>query len=488
MAEPPPPPPPTACALSEDLARLQERVRGIRARAAQALAGAAGEGSTEVPLPMPAAPAPAAPAPAAPAPAPAAPQREKITEMSSEVIDSNPYSRLMALKRMGIVENYEAIRDKSVAVVGVGGVGSVAAEMLTRCGVGRLLLYDYDTVELANMNRLFFRPEQAGMAKTAAAAQTLTGINPDVAIESYAANITTVDGFRDFVASLEGEGATTDAGWRGRRVDLVLSCVDNYEARMVVNQACLEMGQTWMESGVSEDAVSGHIQLLVPGATACFECVPPLVVASGIDERTLKREGVCAASLPTTMGMVAGMLVQNALKYLLGFGKVSAYLGYSAMTDFFPTMEVKANPECTNARCVAAQGSYAKLVLERAAMGLGPDGEKLAAEQDAQPVVHEDNEWGIGVIDESDVPAGAGGDAQQQEEEQQPAPQQQSAQAHQTMGEGIEWNAGYDRASGASGLAAETLAELSVGETAGDSLEDLMGQLSSLQADDPKKD
>lgn len=42
---------------------------------------------------------------------------------------------------------------------GMGGVGSVAAEMLTRCGIGRLLLYDYDTVELANMNRLFFRPE-----------------------------------------------------------------------------------------------------------------------------------------------------------------------------------------------------------------------------------------------------------------------------------------------------------------------------------------
>ncbi len=44
-----------------------------------------------------------------------------------------------------------------VAVVGMGGVGSVAAEMLTRCGVGRLLMYDYDKVELANMNRLFFR-------------------------------------------------------------------------------------------------------------------------------------------------------------------------------------------------------------------------------------------------------------------------------------------------------------------------------------------
>ena len=66
--------------------------------------------------------------------------------MSAEVVDSNPYSRLMALQRLGIVRDYEAIRRKTVAVVGMGGVGSVAAEMLVRCGIGRLLLYDYDKV------------------------------------------------------------------------------------------------------------------------------------------------------------------------------------------------------------------------------------------------------------------------------------------------------------------------------------------------------
>lgn len=93
--------------------------------------------------------------------------------MSAEVVDSNPYSRLMALKRMGVVANYERVRELSVLVVGLGGIGSVAAEMLTRCGVGKLIMYDYDTVEIANMNRLFFRPEQAGMTKTAAAKQTL---------------------------------------------------------------------------------------------------------------------------------------------------------------------------------------------------------------------------------------------------------------------------------------------------------------------------
>lgn len=45
-----------------------------------------------------------------------------------------------------------------------------------------------------------------------------------------------------------------------------------------------------------------------------MQCAPPLVVAANIDEKTLKREGVCAASLPTTMGVVAGILVQNVLK------------------------------------------------------------------------------------------------------------------------------------------------------------------------------
>ncbi|CAM6107161.1 unnamed protein product [Calypogeia fissa] len=328
--------------------------------------------------------------------------RPKIKEMSSEVVDSNPYSRLMALKRMGIVDNYERIRDFSVAIVGVGGVGSVAAEMLTRCGIGRLLLYDYDTVELANMNRLFFQPHQAGMTKTDAAVQTLTGINPDVALESYTLNITTVDGFKMFMDSLTRD-VKGDRPKGASGVDLVLSCVDNYEARMVVNQACNELGQTWMESGVSEDAVSGHIQLLIPGETACFACAPPLVVASGVDEKTLKREGVCAASLPTTMGIVAGLLVQSTLKYLLHFGVVSKYLGYSALKDFFPTMELWPNPQCTNKACLERQSEFQKGKPARDAAAKA-EAERLAAEVQLASTVelHQDNEWNISLVDDED--------------------------------------------------------------------------------------
>merc|ERR1719228_1708351 len=156
--------------------------------------------------------------------------RTKITAMSGEVVDSNPYSRLMALKRMGIVEDYEEIRNCTVAVIGVGGVGSVTAEMLTRCGIGKLILFDYDKVELANMNRLFFQPHQAGLSKVAAAALTLTNINPDVEMETHNYNITTVENFDHFISRLS-KGSLTEGP-----VDLVLSCVDNFEARMAINK------------------------------------------------------------------------------------------------------------------------------------------------------------------------------------------------------------------------------------------------------------
>merc|ERR1712088_184557 len=327
-------------------------------------------------------------------------KRGKIAEMSSEVVDSNPYSRLMALKRMGIVENYEKIREYTVAIVGIGGVGSVTAEMLTRCGIGKLIMFDYDKVELANMNRLFFQPHQAGLSKVDAAAKTL---------------------------------------------DLVLSCVDNFEARMAINKACNELGQVWFESGVAENAVSGHIQFLVPGETACFGCAPPLVVASNIDEKTLKKDGVCAASLPTTMGIIAGFLVQNTLKYLLKFGQVSHYLGYNAMLDYFPTLSMKPNEQCDEYYCRKRQAEY------QAALAANPKVQEVEVEEKA--VVHEDNHWGIRLVDE---------DAGEE-------------QASQSVG-----TAGVSLAYAPKSREEEVELETEGGEEEGESLEELMAKMGKL--------
>lgn len=121
-----------------------------------------------------------------------------------------------------------------------------------------------------------------------------------------------------------------------------------------------------------------------------MQCAPPLIVASNIDEKTLKRDGVCAASLPTTMGIIAGLLVQNALKHLLNFGQVTNYLGYSALTDFFPTLKLKPNPQCEDANCRLRQGEYASR----------PRDTNVEVPLVEEPV-HDDNQWGISLVAES---------------------------------------------------------------------------------------
>ena len=80
-----------------------------------------------------------------------------------------------------------------------------------------------------------------------------------MAIETFNYNITTIDNYDHFVERIR-TGSLTDGP-----LDLVLSCVDNFEARMTINMACNELGQPWFESGVSENAVSGHIQFVNPG-------------------------------------------------------------------------------------------------------------------------------------------------------------------------------------------------------------------------------
>ena len=256
---------------------------------------------------------------------------------------------------------------------------------------------------------------------------------------------------------------------------------------MSINAACNELAQTWLESGVSEDAVSGHVQLLKPGELACFECAPPLIVASGIDEKTLKcaltlalsltpihmrkcapqahahthtrrREGVCAASLPTTMGIVAGFLVQNALKFLLQFGEVSEYVGYIALKDHFPRMTLRPNPECVSSWCRKQQALFQKREAERkAAEALLPP----PPPPPPPPPLHTSNDWGIEVDSDDDDEVAA-------------APQPPAAR--QQLAEGIEY------AHVTSDQLKETVKEEDkLGKDDGTDLASLMAQLSGVQ-------
>lgn len=95
------------------------------------------------------------------------------------------------------------------------------------------------------------------------------------------------------------------------------------------------------------------------------------------------------------MGIIAGLLVQNSLKYLLAFGSVTPYLGYNALDDFFPTYRMKPNPECEDSFCRRRQ----KEVESAEASSRG--NASVQPEVPAVVVQHEDNDWGISVVDES---------------------------------------------------------------------------------------
>ncbi|MFW5913462.1 MAG: HesA/MoeB/ThiF family protein [Bacillota bacterium] len=92
-------------------------------------------------------------------------------------------------KNLGVFspEEMETISDKTVIIVGLGGLGSMVANGLVRLGVRRFVLIDHDRYEATNMNRqLFCTEETLGMLKVLAAEEALHRIDSDVDIKVYA--------------------------------------------------------------------------------------------------------------------------------------------------------------------------------------------------------------------------------------------------------------------------------------------------------------
>lgn len=83
-----------------------------------------------------------------------------------------------ALEERHGVEVQRRFSEASVAICGLGGLGSNIAIMLARAGIGRLHLIDYDKVDLSNLNRQQYAVSQLGMYKTQALADTLKAIAP----------------------------------------------------------------------------------------------------------------------------------------------------------------------------------------------------------------------------------------------------------------------------------------------------------------------
>ena len=99
------------------------------------------------------------------------------------------------------------------------------------------------------------------------------------------------------------ESVTTGSVDRKDKVSLLIGCVDNFEARELMESISDELQLPFMDAVVADDAMSGHVQLIIPGRTGGLEAAP---IKTHFD----KRAGACPASLPTTDSIIAGLCAQ----------------------------------------------------------------------------------------------------------------------------------------------------------------------------------
>jgi ubiquitin-like modifier-activating enzyme 5 len=230
--------------------------------------------------------------------------------------------------------DFSRLKGKRVLIIGVGGLGAVSAEILTRCGLGELVIIDYDTLEEANLNRLIYDTSQIGMKKVDALDSHLKRANPDVKIAGYAFDITDGEGYDVFVEEIP-------------KCDVVLGCVDTFQVRLFMNTQCIKANKPLIDGGASTDGINGSVHVVIPGKTPCFRCNRPVLGETTRVEHTRNGTGVCHfTSLPTTMAIISSLQCQETLKLLLDFGHIASYLMYHGLEGRLEMYDWKRDPDC----------------------------------------------------------------------------------------------------------------------------------------------
>jgi len=167
--------------------------------------------------------------------------------------DSNPNRRFSGLDRLYGPEPAQAIRDAHVVVVGVGGVGSWAAEALARSGVGRITLVDMDHVSESNVNRqIHALTPTLGMPKIEAMGERIGLINPDCQVQG-------VDAFVDGENWLQLLPICADA---------VIDACDQVIAKTAMAQWARRTGNDFISVGAAGGKRSAH-SVVICDLSAC---------------------------------------------------------------------------------------------------------------------------------------------------------------------------------------------------------------------------
>ena len=233
----------------------------------------------------------------------------------------------------------EDVKQASFAIVGCGAVGNEVAKNLALLGIGRLDLYDFDKIEVHNLTRsVLFREGDVGSFKSEKAAARVHDLDPNIEVHSYNG---------DFWDTLSFDQA--------KSYDSIICCVDNFEARIRLNQLCYLAQTNLINTGI--DSKFGQIEVFPFSSgrhVSCYECNLPNSAYERIQQRYscgwLKKISFVEKKIPTTIitsSLTGSLAVSSALQLI---GNNSIHQATRILIDSFTgrstVSKIEQNDQC----------------------------------------------------------------------------------------------------------------------------------------------
>jgi len=234
------------------------------------------------------------------------------------------YSRQTLLNKFG-EQGQLALKNATVLIVGLGGLGNPVSQYLAAAGVGRLILCDGDAIELSNLPRqILFNDDNIGENKADCAAEKLQQLNAECAIEVID------EMFDDELAEFYLP-----------QVNIVIDCTDNVNARYLLNKHCLAHKIPLVIG--SATGFDGQHLFINPNESncACYQCMFPKT--NKAPTNNCKTIGI----LSPVLAVVSGMQALSAIKWLAGIEVKTNQLSlFDGLTQTWQQFIIAKNANC----------------------------------------------------------------------------------------------------------------------------------------------
>ncbi|WP_435235507.1 HesA/MoeB/ThiF family protein [Psychromonas sp. PT13] len=234
------------------------------------------------------------------------------------------YSRHILLDEIGELGQKD-LKNSHVLIIGAGGLGSPAALYLAAAGVGSLVIADFDTLDVSNLQRqIIYQTGDIGSDKVVLMKNRLQSLNPEIRI-------------RTINQEMDEEQLLLEL----MMTNLVLDCTDNLESRRLINRACVKA----KVPAIIGAAIQMQGQLMFfdhrEDDSACYQCLFP-------DGEEQQLNCTNAGVLGPVVGTIGSLQALEAIKYITGVpsGVKNKLKLFDGKTLDWQTFTIGKDPEC----------------------------------------------------------------------------------------------------------------------------------------------